>query len=77
MKQKQASVTGFSRYIMQPITQEEQPEFLKKELNYNFFEINRYNKKPITYDLSGKAEPDAKFWSKLVDLAYDITDAII
>jgi hypothetical protein len=64
------------KVIMQPIAQEEQPSFLKRELNYNFFEINRYNKKPITYDLSGKAEPDSKFWSKLVDLAYDIADAV-
>jgi len=64
------------KVIRQPISQEEQPSFLKKELNYNFFEINRYNKKPITYDLSGKNEPDPKFWSKLVDLAYDIADAV-
>jgi hypothetical protein len=64
------------KVIRQPVSQEEQPYFLKKELNYNFFEINRYNKKPIAYDLSGKIEPDPKFWSKLVDLSYDIADAI-
>jgi hypothetical protein len=64
------------KVLMQPISQEEQPAFLKRELNYSFFEINRYNKKPITYDLSGKNEPDPKFWSKLVDLAYDIADAV-
>ena len=78
--QKHKEETGIRhrifKVIRQPISQEEQPSFLKKELNYNFFEINRYNKKPITYDLSGKNEPDPKFWSKLVDLAYDIADAV-
>jgi hypothetical protein len=64
------------KVIREPVKSEEQPDFLKTELNYNFYEINRFNKKPITYDLSGKNEPDQKFWSKLVDLAYDITDAV-
>ncbi len=56
--EKQEAETGIKhrifKVLMQPIAQEEQPAFLKRELNYNFFEINRYNKKPITYDLSGK-----------------------
>jgi hypothetical protein len=64
------------KVIMQPIAPEDHPEFLKTELNYNFYEINRYNKKPISYDLSGKEGPEAKFWSKLVDLAYDIADVL-
>jgi hypothetical protein len=59
-----------------PVSLEEQPEFLKNELSYNFFEINRFSKKPITFDLNGKSENDNKYWSKLVDLAYDITDMI-
>lgn len=57
-----------------PVSLEEQPEFLRNELSYNFFEINRFSKKPITFDLNGKSENDNKYWSKLVDLAYDITD---
>jgi hypothetical protein len=60
----------------QPVPPDEQPECLKNELSYNFFEINRYNKKPITYELNGKEGPDERFWSKLVDLAYDITDVL-
>jgi len=60
----------------QPVPAEDQPECLKNELSYNFFEINRYNKKPITFDLNGKEGPDERFWSKLVDLAYDITDVL-
>jgi hypothetical protein len=61
----------------QPVLPEEQPECLKNELSYNFFEINRFNKKPITFDLNGKNGPDDKFWTRLVDLAYDITDVLI
>jgi hypothetical protein len=63
------------KVLHQPVPSEEQPAELKEELNYNFYEINRYNKKAISYDLSGKTEPDQKFWSKLVDLAYDISEA--
>lgn len=62
--------------LMQPVASDEQPACLKSELNYNFFDINRYNKKPITFDLSGKNGPGTKFWSKLVDLAYDIADTL-
>jgi penicillin-binding protein-related factor A (putative recombinase) len=60
----------------QPVPIEEQPEGLRNELCYNFFEINRYNKKPVTFDLSGADSPNEKFWSKLVDLAYDISDVL-
>jgi hypothetical protein len=64
------------KVLPQPVPPNEQPEFLKNELSYNFFEINRFNKKPITYDLNGSNGPDEKFWSKLVDLAYDINDIL-
>jgi hypothetical protein len=60
----------------QPVPVEEQPECLKNELSYQFYEINRYNKKPVTYDLTTKEGPGEKFWSKLVDLAYDINDVL-
>ncbi|HEX2395095.1 MAG TPA: hypothetical protein VHI78_07095 [Bacteroidales bacterium] len=60
----------------QPVPSEEQPECLRNELCYNFFEINRYNKKPVTFELAGKEGPNEKFWSKLVDLAYDISDVL-
>ena len=55
---------------------EEEPEILKAELRYNFYEINRYNKKPVTYPLQSNQLPDDKFWSKLVDLAYDIYNSL-
>jgi hypothetical protein len=63
------------KVLTQPVASEEQPECLRDELSYNFFEINRYNKKAISYDISSQ-EPTEKFWSKLVDLAYDITDKL-
>jgi hypothetical protein len=66
----------FFKVLIQPILHEEEPACLKTELNYNFFDINRYNKKPITFDLSSKNLPENKFWSKLVDLAYDIADVL-
>jgi len=64
------------KVYLQPVTAEEQPAFLKNELSYNFYEINRYNKKPITLDVDGKDHMNEKYWSKLVDLAYDISDVI-
>jgi hypothetical protein len=60
----------------QPVATDEQPDCLRNELSYNFFEINRYNKKPVTFDLAGKEGPNEKFWSRLVDLAYDISDVL-
>lgn len=59
----------------QPVAANEQPAFLKNELCYDFYEINRFNKKPITFETVVKDIPNEKFWSKLVDLAYDISDA--
>jgi hypothetical protein len=65
------------KVLMYPVVPEEQPACLKEEPSYNFFDINRYNKKAIAYDLSSKSGPDNKFWSKLVDLAYDIADTLV
>ncbi|MBN1789686.1 MAG: hypothetical protein JW830_04255 [Bacteroidales bacterium] len=59
-----------------PATTENEFDCLKEGIEYNFFEINRYNKKAITYDLIGKNGPQDKFWSKLVDLAYDIAEIL-
>ncbi len=69
---KQAAGRLFTIFS-QPLAGEEQPDFLKDGIHYNFYEINRYNKKAITYDLNAKNGPDSRFWSKLVDLAYDIS----
>jgi hypothetical protein len=51
-----------------PLQNNEQLDCLREELSYEFYEINRYNKKPVTFDLNGKNGPHEKFWSKLVDL---------
>jgi hypothetical protein len=59
-----------------PHADEKEPERLRAELRYNFYEINRYNKKPVTYPLQSNELPDDKFWSKLVDLAYDIVNSL-
>jgi hypothetical protein len=64
------------KVFSQPVPVEAQPDCLKNELSYNFYEINRYNKKPVTFELNSKEGPNEKFWSKLVDLAYDITDVL-
>jgi hypothetical protein len=59
-----------------PLQNNEQLDCLREELSYEFYEINRYNKKPVTFDLNGKNGPHEKFWSKLVDLAYDIAEIL-
>jgi hypothetical protein len=64
------------KVITFPLQTDDNFDCLKDELNYNFFEINRYNKKPVTYELHGKNIPPEKFWSRLVDLAYDIADIL-
>ena len=64
------------KVLTMPVQQDEKFDCLKNELNYNFYEINRYNKKAFTYELNGKDGPQVKFWSKLVDLAYDIAEIL-
>ncbi len=59
-----------------PAATENEFDCLKEGIDYNFFEINRYSKKAITYDLNGKNGPQDKFWSKLVDLAYDMAEIL-
>ncbi|MBN1416066.1 MAG: hypothetical protein JW973_13275 [Bacteroidales bacterium] len=59
-----------------PLREGEEPDSLKSELQYNFFEINRYSKKPVSFQLQENQLPDDKFWSKLIDLAYDIYNSL-
>jgi hypothetical protein len=59
-----------------PLQDGEEPEAMKSGLRYDFFEVNRYNKKPAIYMLQENQLPDNKFWSKLVDLAYDIYNTL-
>ncbi len=59
-----------------PVPEDLEPDFLKTAPCYNFYEINRYNKKPVSYILQNGHLPDNKFWSKLIDLAYDIYNTL-
>jgi len=64
------------KIITFPFADEGKLEMLNAELQYDFFEINRFNKKPVTYTLESNQLPNDKFWSKLVDLAYDIYNSL-
>lgn len=64
------------KVLTYPATGENEFDCLKEGIDYNFFEINRYSKKANTFDLNGKNGPQDKFWSKLVDLAYDIAEVL-
>jgi hypothetical protein len=64
------------KIVTAPLPEDQDIESLQKELQYNFFEINRYSKKPVTYPLIENQPPDDKFWSKLVDLSYDIYNSL-
>ena len=64
------------KVITTPLPANEQPDFLSRELSYNFYEINHYSKRPLTLKYSENDKPVDKFWSKLVDLAYDIADVL-
>ncbi len=71
--------TGNSRIfkiMTGPVPEDLEPDFLKAAPCYNFYEINRYNKKPVSYILQNGHLPDNKFWSKLIDLAYDIYNTL-
>jgi hypothetical protein len=66
----------FFKVITQPVSQEIQPSFLENELSYDFYEINRYSKKAKTYAINEEDESYNKFWSTLVDLAYDVNNSL-
>lgn len=48
------------------------PVFLRRFIQYNFFEINTRTNEIIDFAPFLKGEKENKFWSKLTDLAYDI-----
>jgi hypothetical protein len=64
------------KVITSPVQTIEAFDFLNQEISYNFYEINRYNKKPVPFDLRSKSGPQEKYWPKLVDLAYDVVDKL-
>lgn len=63
--------TRIYKILTSPVVKDELHPFLQDQLNYNFFEINRFNKKAKAYLLTEEL-PQPKTWSKLVDLVYDI-----
>lgn len=69
-------VNRIFKVLTAPVALEEQPGCLKNEIEYNFFEINRYNKKSRTFDMNEGEQPEEKFWFKLMDLAYDIQNTL-
>jgi hypothetical protein len=64
------------KVLTNPIEEELQPDFLRNELSYDFFEINRFNKKAKTFGLNQEDETYDKSWSILVDLAYDVYNSL-
>ncbi len=70
------SVNRIFKVLTLPISDEQQPDCLINEIAYDFYEINRFNKKSRTYDLLNEAQPEDNFWFKLVDLAYDIYNTL-
>jgi hypothetical protein len=77
---KSANTSGktnrFFKVLTQPINEGTLPDFLMNEISYEFYEINRYNKKAKTYSIDEEDETFTKFWSILVDLAYDIYNSL-
>jgi len=69
-------VNRIFKVITSPVDEENEPDFLKNELSYDFFEINRYSKKARTFEINEEDELYEKFWSTLVDLAYDIYNSL-
>jgi hypothetical protein len=67
--------TEVYKILTYPVKEDTVPEYLRSERAYSFFEVNRYNKKPVIYDLNTD-NPDDHFWAKLIDLAYDIHNSL-
>jgi hypothetical protein len=64
------------KVLTQPVNEDLQPDFLKNELSYDFFEINRFSQKAKTFNVKEEDETYNKFWSILVDLAYDVFNSL-
>jgi hypothetical protein len=70
------NINRLFKVLTYPVDDELQPAFMRDELSYDFFEINRYSKKAKTFDIKEESESYGKFWSTLVDLAYDVYDSL-
>ncbi|MBN2212754.1 MAG: hypothetical protein JW723_00790 [Bacteroidales bacterium] len=70
------SVNRIFKVLTAPIPGEQQPACLINEIEYAFYEINRYSKKSRTFDVIEGEHPEEKFWFKLIDLVYDIQNSL-
>jgi hypothetical protein len=59
-----------------PIPFNDMPMKLRYETSYNFYEKNLMNGRTSLFDLSYDSKKDSIFWSRLVDLAYDVALSI-
>lgn len=64
------------KLILQPLKNEINPTCLEDLLSYDFFEKNRFNRriKGLTF---GDSEAQAALYSKLLDLAYDMSEPLM
>ncbi|MBN2613372.1 MAG: hypothetical protein JXB00_17595 [Bacteroidales bacterium] len=69
-------VNRIFKVLTMPMAENQQPDCLVNELGYDFFEINRYTKKSKTLEIPEEDLTGEKFWSKLIDLAYDINASL-
>lgn len=70
------NVNRIFKVLTAPIPDDQQPESLMNEIEYDFYEINRYSKKSRTFEVTEGDQPEEKFWFKLVDLVYDIQNSL-
>ena len=70
------NINRIFKVLTAPIPSENQPECLVNEIEYDFYEINRYSKKSRTFEIIEGDQPEEKFWFKLVDLVYDIQNSL-
>ncbi|MFO7659036.1 MAG: hypothetical protein R6W78_18400 [Bacteroidales bacterium] len=70
------SINRIFKVMTLPMDDNLQPDCLVNEIGYDFYETNRYSKKSKTLDIPEEDQTGEKFWSKLIDLAYDITGSL-
>jgi hypothetical protein len=71
------NINRLFKVMTYPVDDELQPDFLRNELSYDFFEINRFSRKAKTFGINEEDETYNKFWSTLVDLAYDVYNSLL
>ena len=62
-------ISGVFKVLMYPVSQNDQPDFLKKLRDYNLYDDTDINNLPFA--------PHQPAWQRLIDLAYDIYDVLL